>query len=210
MFSCQNNLKTDKLFLDAKRLDSIGNYYESIKIYDKIINLDNKYLKAYLNRGVDKSILGDWKGAIYDMTQVINLDSDNTLGYYNRAIFYGNINEFQKAILDFKLAIESKGGELIWMDKEENPNIENGFEYDVKMEEIRLERGITYFYLDSLNNAYKDLSFAISKSFNLKDSYYYRGLVLLKANKKGACLDLEQSIKFDNKKAKDVMNKYCK
>ena len=43
------------------------------------IDKDSDYLLSYLNRGVDKSMLGDYKGAIEDYNEVIKRDSNNTL-----------------------------------------------------------------------------------------------------------------------------------
>jgi tetratricopeptide (TPR) repeat protein len=111
----------------------------------------------------------------------------------------------------FDKAISTKGGELIYMDKVENSFVETGFEYDVKMEEIKFERGIAYYRIDSLNKAFDDFNFSIQKSYLLPDSYYWRGLIYLSYNMKDeGCKDLNKAMELGDPDAKDLWDKNCK
>lgn len=49
---------------DAERLEQQGKYRDAIQLLDQAIAKDKNFIAAYINRGADKSALGDYKGAI--------------------------------------------------------------------------------------------------------------------------------------------------
>ena len=54
-----------------------------------MICISNTYAqtaKEYFNRGIDKSNLKDYTGAILDYTKAIELNPKNAVAYYNRGI----------------------------------------------------------------------------------------------------------------------------
>ena len=66
------DFKTAKdYFTEAEQLEEQGKYKEAISILDKAILKDNKLLGAYINRGANKSAIGDFKGAIATAEQSI-------------------------------------------------------------------------------------------------------------------------------------------
>jgi tetratricopeptide (TPR) repeat protein len=104
----------------------------------------------------------------------------------------------------------TKGGELIYTDKVENKFVETGFEFDVKMEEIRFERGLAYYNIDSLKKAFDDFNFSIKKNYSLPDSYYFRGLIYLSYNITAkACEDLNKAKELGDKDAQEMIDKSC-
>lgn len=195
----------------AQKLEKEGKYEEAIILLDKAIEIDPHNIYALLNRGVDKSILGDYKGAIDDYSKIIEIDSDNALAYLNRGKNKKRLKDYNSAIEDFEKAIKTKGGELIYTDRVENSFVETGFEFDVSMEEIRFERGIARYNIDSLRTAFDDFNFCIQKNFELPASYYWRGLIYLAYGKNTeACTDLKKSHKLGDSDAKEMIEKYCK
>ena len=61
---------------------------------------------------------------------------------------------------------------------------------DVALEEICLQRGIAYWYVDSINKAYSDLNYCIDQKYEVVCSYFWRAYVYWKAGKeKGAYND---------------------
>ena len=54
---------------------------------------------------------------------------------------------------------------------------------DVALEEICLQRGIAYWYVDSINKAYSDLNYCIDQKYEVVCSYFWRAYVYWKAGK---------------------------
>ncbi len=196
---------------EAQKLEKEGKYREAIPLLDKAIKKDPQNIYALINSGVDKSILEDYKGAIEDYSKIIEIDSDNALAYLNRGKNNNSLENYNGAIEDFEKAIKTKGGELFYLDKVENSFIETGFEFDVGMEEIRFERGIARYNIDSLRTAFDDFNFCIQKNFELPASYYWRGLIYLAYGRKTeACNDLKKSHELGDPDANGMIEKYCK
>ena len=53
-------------------------YYGAISDFNKVIEIDPKDAKAYNNRGISKSNIGDKKGACDDYKKAISLGSKGT------------------------------------------------------------------------------------------------------------------------------------
>jgi Tfp pilus assembly protein PilF len=84
-------------------------------------------------------------------------------------------------------------------------------DYDCPMEEIRLERGVAYYNLDSLNRAFHDIQFCIERQFNLKLSYRFRGLIYAAAGKmENSCIDFQNAIQLGDTESIARMKQYCK
>ena len=64
--------------------------------------------EAYYNRGVAKSQLGDFQGAITDYDQAIKIKPDYAEAYYNRGLAKQNLEDNQGAIADYNQAIKIK------------------------------------------------------------------------------------------------------
>lgn len=208
--SC-NFKSSDDYLSDAYKLEQQEKYNDAIILLNKAIEKDPKNIKLLINRGHDKFMLADYKGAIEDNSFVLEKDSHSGLAFLNRGKSKERLKDYSGAIDDFNKAISTKGGELIYLDKVENSLIETGFEYDVKMEEIKLERGITYYYIDSLRKAFEDLNFSIQKNFALSDSYYFRGIIYLRYDmKKEGCEDLNKAKVLGDPDAQDLIDKHCR
>ncbi len=195
---------------EAEKLESEGKYKKAILYLDKAIEKDPENIYAIMNRGVDKSILGNSEGAINDYTRIIEIDEGNALAYLNRGKNKKRLKDFKGAIEDFEKAVKIKGGDLIYLDKVENSYIETGFEFDVSMEEIRFERGISRYYIDSLKLAFDDFTFCIDKNFEKPSSLFWRGMIYLayQMNLEG-CSDLKEADELDDSDARQMIEKYC-
>ena len=196
---------------EAEKLEKEGKYAEAIPFLDKAIEKDPNNIYALINRGVDKSILEDYKGSIEDYTKIIELDSDNTLAFLNSGKNKKKLEDYQGAIEDFEKAIKTKGGEMLYMDKVENSFIETGFEFDVAMEEIRFERGLARYNIDRLKLAFDDFNFCLEKQFEKPASFYWRGIIHVAygMNTEG-CYDLNEARKLGDQNAQEMIDKYCK
>ena len=81
----------------------------AINAYDKAIQLDPLYAKAYNNRGVAKAKLGRHEEAITDYDKAIRLDPSAS-AYYNRGIAKAKLGRHEEAITDYDKAIRLDPG----------------------------------------------------------------------------------------------------
>jgi len=189
-----------KYFTEAKKLEEQNKLPEAIKLLDKSIEKDSNYLPAYTNRAVDKAMLGDYKAAIQDYDIVIRKDSKNTLAFLNRGKTKHRLLNYRDAIDDFQKAIDSKGGEGVRIEYRPNDFVESG--YDCSMEEIKLERGVSYYFIGDLNKSFNDIEFCIKNNFERKIALYWRGMIYISSNKKDlGCKDLQESSRLGNSDA---------
>ena len=196
---------------EANQLEKEHKYKDAIILLDKAIEKSPSNIKALLDRAVDKSIIEDYNGAIEDYSKVIELDANNGLAFLNRGKNKNRLKNYKGAISDFDKAITTKGGEHFYINKVESSFIETGFEFDVDMEEIRYERGIARYNIDSLKLAFEDFNFCIQKNFELTSSYYWRGIIYLLYNKNdNGCEDLIKSMELGFSDAKDLVEKNCR
>lgn len=208
--ACDSHL-SDYYRKEANKLEKQKKYTEAILKLNIAIEKDPKNIDALIDRGVDKSFLKNYEGAIKDYSDVIRIDKKNTLAFFNRARNKTRLSNYRGAITDLNAAIATKGGESFWIDKEEIPGVNNGFEYDCSMEEILFERGIAYYNIDSFKKSFRDLSFTIERSAFLPESYFYRGTIyLMYKNKDSACQDLYKAKGLGYTEAQELIDKYCK
>ena len=59
----------------------------------------------YINKGYEKIVDGDYKGALQQFNKAIELDSSNIEAYNNRGIVLGILGDHVRAIQDFNRAI---------------------------------------------------------------------------------------------------------
>ena len=75
--------------------------------YNKAIEIDSNYAKAYNNRGNLKKDLKDYTGAISDYNKAIELNPKGKDAYRGRGIVKYHLGQKESGCLDF-----SKAGEL--------------------------------------------------------------------------------------------------
>lgn len=80
-------------------------------ILDKMTDFDNiQHYNKYIESGMSKDSLGDYKGAIEDYnTAIFGSGSDleeNFLAYFLRGISETNLKDYKRAIIDFDKAIQ--------------------------------------------------------------------------------------------------------
>jgi tetratricopeptide (TPR) repeat protein len=200
MLMCCNFTSSEGYRKAANKLERQKRYSEAIQLLDKAVEDDPDNINAFLDRGVDKSIIKDIKGSIDDYTKVIAIDPTNGLALLNRGKSRAQSGDYRGAIIDFDKAIAFKTHRPFDRD-----------EYDVKIEAIRLERGIAFYQMDSLSRAFADLTFAIEHFCSLPESYYLRGMIYLKYNmKEEACKDFVNARNMGNPFADKLIGQYCR
>jgi tetratricopeptide (TPR) repeat protein len=82
----------------GKSEDAIADYTKSIEIHPT--NED-----AYINRGREFALAGDYENAKEDFSKAIEINPDSADAYLGRGIMY-SLSEKRKAQSDFQIAIE--------------------------------------------------------------------------------------------------------
>lgn len=196
---------------EANKFEKQENYKGAIKLLNKSIEKDPANIKALLDRAVDKSMLEQYNGAIADYTKVLTIDPKNCLAMLNRGKNKNRLHKYKEAIEDYNNVLQFKGGEKLVITKVENSFVDNGFEFDVEIEEVKLERGIAYYNLNQFKSAFEDFNFCIQRNYLLADCYYWRGLIYraFKMNNEG-CSDFRKSAELGDPDARALLEEYCK
>lgn len=82
-----------------------GNYTEAINNYTKAIQLNNKLVELWYNRGLAREKSRDLAGAIRDYTKALELDEKYVTAWLNRGNLYFTLQKFDNAYDDFTAAI---------------------------------------------------------------------------------------------------------
>lgn len=205
--------QTDKLFTEARALDSLQQYKEAIALYDQILAEEPDHFHALFYRASDKYLTGDSLGQVNDLQTILKLDSTNTLAFFNLGVAYANMERYEESIAAFHGAERTKGTGLTikivpnaFLRTTGEENI-----YDIPYEEIKLERGIVYYKVDSLRKAYYDLTYCVNSKYELKESYYFRGMTYLRSGMhEQGCEDLKMSELYGDLDATAALEKYCR
>ncbi len=146
--------EAEKFFNRAYDESQKGNKETAIEYYNKAIELNPEYTKAYYNRGVVYNNITEYKKAISDYNKAIELNPEDATAYNNRGIAYDDIKDYEKAINDYTKAIEL--------------NPENATAYN--------NRGITYRHIKDYKKAISDYTKAIELNPEHADAYNNRGI----------------------------------
>jgi len=186
----------------ANKLERQRRYTEAIQLLNKAIEDDPDNINAFLDRGVDKSIIQDLHGSIDDYSKALEIDPRNVMALLNRGKSKARLKDFAGAIYDFNAALNFKVFYTPGKIEEE---------YDVSIAAIRQERGVVYYQSDSLSKAFSDLTFSIDHYYMLPDSYYWRGLIYLKYDmKKEACSDFLNARTLGHPHVQRLIAMYCR
>lgn len=196
---------------EANKFEQQENYKEAIKLLNKAIEKDPANIKALLDRAVDKSMLKQYNGAIADYTKVLTIDPKNCLAMLNRGKNKNRLHIYKEAIEDYNNVLQLKGGENLVITKVENSFVDNGFEFDVEIEEVKFERGIAYYNSNKFKAAFEDFDFCIQRNYLLADCYYWRGLIYMAFKMKNeGCSDFRKSAELGDPDAPALLEEYCK
>ncbi len=201
-----------KYFTDAEKLEEQQKYKEAIQLLDKALAKNEKFLDGYINRGADKSAIGDFKGAISDYEKVLSIDIKNTLALFNIGNNYKRLEDYKTAVVYYNKAFVTKGGEGIDIDYTPDNYFHIDFgKFDVSAREIYYERGIAFYQLDSLQKSYTDFKHCLNKNYMKADCYNWIGYIYLSTGqKKIACENFHRAKELGDTTAITAINKYCK
>ena len=74
--------------------------------FNKAIQINPQYAKAYNNRGSVYANQKKWELALADYNKAIAINSDEELAYHNRGLIYAKVEKWELALADFNKAIQ--------------------------------------------------------------------------------------------------------
>ena len=102
----KNYDKADICFYQGNAKYSLKEYEEATKDYNRAIEFNPQYAKAYNNRGIAKSALKKYEEAIKDYDESIELNPQSYKAYNNRGAAKSLLQKHEEAIKDYSKAIE--------------------------------------------------------------------------------------------------------
>ena len=106
MNSDECHINPSSLFYRGNLFDDLGNKEMAMTDYNKAIELEPDYAKAYNNRGNIYYYLENKEMAMADYNKVIELDPNAAKAYNNRAILFKGLGNKEMAMADYNKAIE--------------------------------------------------------------------------------------------------------
>lgn len=173
------DLKTAEEYYNmAYDLEEKGEFKKAIPFLDKAIEKKPQYRPALINRGADKSMIGDYHGAIADYQKVIAFDPNNTMVLMNIGNNYKRLKLYEKSVDYYTKALNTEGAlksDKVYIDINIDGPFDRESDYHVRKYEIEYERGISYVYLKKYDLAVKDLIQAVEFSHELPDALSWTG-----------------------------------
>lgn len=96
----------DMLLLYANELFHNSMFLEAQAVYEKIIRIDDKFVSAYVNLGVVKKELAEYKEAHILYEKALQLSPQNSGVYNNLGVLFKVEKKFYKAFVSIRKAIE--------------------------------------------------------------------------------------------------------
>ena len=149
---------------------------------------DTQTADDFLDSGMSKYKILDYKGAIADFAKAIELDPNDSDAYLFRGGTKEGLQDYRGAVADYNKAIEL------------TPNNSDAYHC----------RGSAKRKLEDYRGAIADYNKAIELNPNNSDAYFFRGDSKLKLNQKDSgCLDLSKAGELGHEFAYDIIRERC-
>jgi tetratricopeptide (TPR) repeat protein len=156
------NLDATEWYRKGSEALRAGNNNEAIAAYSKAIQLDPKYVRAYIDRSFVYNRLGNYQQCFNDANKAIELDPGDARAYVNRGVAYSRLGNAQLAINDYNKAIGL------------NPRYALAY----------VNRSAAFIKLGNYRQAIKDANKAIELNPNNAMAYFNRGTAYAKLGQK--------------------------
>lgn len=97
---------------DADKMMASGNYSEAIKQYNRAIARNDKFSRAYANRGITYEKMGQIEKALQDLNMAIEFAGNDPFKkeyHYHRAMLLHQLKQYEEAIKDYDEAVRLNG-----------------------------------------------------------------------------------------------------
>ena len=176
----------------------VKDYAGAIIDFDKAVELNPEYVRAYYERGRAQVRLGDNASAIASCTQAIKIDPSEADAYYGRGTVKAHLGKYTAAMIDLDKAIE--------LDAEHANAYTNRGAVKFNLGDFEGKRGNAKEAQRLYEGAIADCDKAIEIDPENVDAYNFRGVAKLTFDDlEGAILDFGRAIEIDPKDA-DVYN----
>lgn len=161
----------------------------ALEYFDLAVATNLNEAQVYFARALLRTNLGDFQGAIDDLTQMNTEDTIYFNALYHRAFAFKMIGDFESALIDANQAIEL------------NPTDAHAW----------LIRGNAYMLFSDYHEAIIDYTQALQLDPLLAEAAFNRGLCkLLSQRLKEGCTDLELSKNLGHAEADEAMGNFCR
>lgn len=103
MYNSSQSKEALKFYQDAALLAEKNDYKGAIKLYEKSIKEDPKFVEAYDNMARCYRRLGDFDNAIKNYKKSIELFPDGNMAHQNLGMIYGIQKEYDKAFAEYEI-----------------------------------------------------------------------------------------------------------
>lgn len=202
----------------AYSYSELGEFEKAIGCFDKALAQNPENYNIYIDKGITlREMMKKEEEALKIFTETIEHFPSRAYAYYCRAESYMRIEKYDKALEDYNstinIIIKNRNNPFRLTGGAYNDYLQKDFsdpDADIDPHEVYANRGVAYFYLDSIIPAWIDLNFCISKSKQLAHCYFWRAFLNLRINKKSAaCDDLKKAIALGYDGALVEYNRFC-
>jgi tetratricopeptide (TPR) repeat protein len=186
----------------------------------------NKNAHNYLNRGIFKTLAGDYNSALDDLNKVIDMDAKNSLAYFTRGNCRYKILEHIESLSDSYKQMPvplNKPGLIAPMSTPKADSAKSSEDYDLVLEDYSsavflnpnfyvayFNRAYINLLLKNYSSAMDDLNRAISLEPEFAEAYYNRGLTkIFMDDPEGGAIDLSRAGELGLSSAYNVIKRYC-
>jgi tetratricopeptide (TPR) repeat protein len=179
--------------------------------FQKAIDIDPKYVEAYINMGLIYYFKNDPHKAIAYYEKAFKISDTMPETYMNRGNSYSHLGREDLALKDYNAAIKLRPTYVeawynrgnIYLKKGDFKNAISDYSHAIKLNrnypDAFNNRGNAYFRMGDLDNAYLDFSQAIWLNPYKDDAYYNRAVVSsMKGDAASALSDVLKSQKLGN------------
>jgi tetratricopeptide (TPR) repeat protein len=102
MYNGSQNKEAMEFYRQAHDKYAAGDFKGSIKLYEKAVDKDPKFVEAYDDMGVAYRKLGDFKNAIKNYEKSIELYPNGIMAHQNLGVIYSIQKDYKKAIESYE------------------------------------------------------------------------------------------------------------
>lgn len=97
---------TDSLYQAGERAYNSGRYDAAIAHFDRVLEMDENHINAYLQRGFCHTLLKKYDAAVQDFSAVVERNAKHLWAYTSRGSAYNKLGKYDLAMADFNRVLE--------------------------------------------------------------------------------------------------------